>query len=159
MLPESVRRRQEGERFYVGDDEIVIWRYPVAGDSAYMVFEGRIQPTGGPPTLHTHASSEFFYTVEGELTVFTQQSDGSLDTISGPSGTTAFVPGETLHTYRNLSSHVARYLAVVSPGTDLAAFFNEVAVGPSEDRRTERSVVDIYSRYGTVTEIDPARSE
>ena len=157
MRHEITRRLAENEWFYVGDDQIVIRRYPAADQPDFMVFEGLILPGGGPPTLHTHASSEFFYTLEGELTYFLQWSDGSLHATNGPRATTAFIPPSAVHTYRNLSPSVGRVLAVVRPGSDLAAFFNEVAVWPTEERLAPAEVTRIYSAYGTITQIDPSR--
>jgi len=152
----AARRLAEHEWFLVGDDEIVIRKYP--GEDDYMVFEGRIQPGGGPPTLHTHRSSELFYTLAGELTYFVQRADGSLDAIGGPPATTAFIESGAVHTYRNLGSEEARYIAVVRPGTDLAAFFNEAAVGVGDPRRAPEEIDRIYAAYGEVTDIDPARA-
>jgi quercetin dioxygenase-like cupin family protein len=155
-LTAAPRRLTEDEWFYVGEDRITIRKYPAAEEPDYLVFESRTEPGGGPPTLHTHASSEFFFTLEGELTYFLQEGDGPLRAISGPGGTTAFVPPGVRHTYRNLSSDSGRCIAVVSPGTDLAAFFNEVAVELSGEPLSAQEVTAIYGAYGVVTEVDPA---
>src|SRR3954462_6254848 len=94
----------------------------VPADDAAFVIEVTVAPGGGPPPLHTHPASEFFYTLEGTLTYFRED-----EVISGGPGTTAFIPGGVPHTYRNLTDEPARYVALLSPGRQMEEFLLEAA--------------------------------
>src|SRR4051794_37007455 len=82
-----------------------------------LVIEVDVAPGGGPPPLHTHPASEFFYTLEGRLSYFVEDRE-----ITGGPGTSAFIPGGVPHTYRNLTNEPARYIAILSPGRDMEEF-------------------------------------
>jgi quercetin dioxygenase-like cupin family protein len=111
-------------------------------DGAAFVIEVTVAPGGGPPPLHTHPASEFFYTLEGTVTYFRED-----DVISGGPGTSAFIPGGVAHTYRNLTDEPARYIAVLSPGGQMQDFL--VEAGAAE--RSPDEVLAIGERYGMRT--------
>ena len=61
-------------------------------DGGFFAMEVTVAPGGGPPPLHTHAAAEFFWTLEGELTYFREETEGSLTEIDGGPGTSALIP-------------------------------------------------------------------
>ena len=70
-----------------------------------------VDPPGGGSPLHRHTrEDEWFYVLEGELTVWV---DG--ETITAPQGAVAFAPNEVPHTFVVCSAEPARYLLVVQP--------------------------------------------
>jgi quercetin dioxygenase-like cupin family protein len=111
-------------------------------EGAAFVIEVTVAPGGGPPPLHTHPASEFFYTLEGTLTYFRED-----EAISGGPGTTAFIPGGVPHTYRNLTDEPARYIALLSPGRDMEEFLVEAG----REQRTPDEVLSLGERYGMRT--------
>jgi quercetin dioxygenase-like cupin family protein len=110
-------------------------------DAAFVI-EVDVAPGGGPPPLHTHPASEFFYTLEGTLTYFRED-----DVITGGPGTSAFIPGGVPHTYRNLTDAPARYIAVLSPGRQMQDFLVEAGA----EQRSPDEVLAIGERYGMRT--------
>jgi mannose-6-phosphate isomerase-like protein (cupin superfamily) len=115
-------------------------------DGAALVMEVTVAPGGGPPPLHTHPASEFFWTLEGELTYFRDDGPLGLTEITGGPGTGMFIPGGVAHTYRNFSSEPARYIAVLSPGRQMEEFLIEAG----GEQRTPDEVLAIGERYGLV---------
>jgi quercetin dioxygenase-like cupin family protein len=114
----------------------------VPAEEDALVIEVTVAPGGGPPPLHTHPASEFFYTLEGTVTYFRED-----EVITGGPGTSAFIPGDVPHTYRNLTDQPARYLAVLSPGAQMREFLIEA--GSAE--RTPDEVLALGERYGMRT--------
>ena len=120
-------------------------------DGAFFAMEVTVAPGGGPPPLHTHAAAEFFWTLEGELTYFREEADGSVSEISGGPGTSAFIPGGVAHTYRNFSGRSARYLGFLTPPHDMQDFLVAAGVDPDgELRRTPDEVLALGADYGVV---------
>ena len=117
-----------------------------AGD--FFVMEVTVAPGGGPPPLHTHPAQEFFYTLEGELTYFRTEDDGSLTEISGGPGTTAHIPGGVPHTYRNFSDRPGRYLGVLSPPEMMQDFLVTAGVPVGGALRSPEEVLAIGARFG-----------
>jgi quercetin dioxygenase-like cupin family protein len=111
------------------------------GDAAFVI-EVTVAPGGGPPPLHTHPTSEFFYTLEGTLTYFRED-----DVITGGPGTSAFIPGGVPHTYRNLTDEPARYIAVLTPGRAMQDFLVEAG----KEQRSPDEVLALGERYGMRT--------
>ena len=93
--------------------------------------------------MHSHdADSEFFYILEGTLTL----SDPQGDIEAGP-GDFCFLRAGGSHAFRNNTREVVRALVVVSPGVDAHRFFTQVdeALG---GRVEVPVVVDIAGRNG-----------
>jgi quercetin dioxygenase-like cupin family protein len=128
--------------FYVMQDLVSIHAASSDTDAAALVIEVDVAPGGGPPPLHTHPASEFFYTLEGTLTYFRED-----EAISGGPGTTAFIPGGVPHTYRNLTDEPARYIALLSPGSQMEEFLVEAG----REQRTPDEVLALGERYGMRT--------
>lgn len=85
-----------------------------------MVTEQRVPRGGGSPLHVHHNEDEWFYVLEGELTVWV---DG--ETIVAPAGGFVFGPRDIPHTFI-VSSDEARFLLVTEPG-DFAGFVRALA--------------------------------
>ncbi len=114
----------------------------------YFVMEVEVAPGGGPPPLHTHPASEFFWTLEGTLSFFRQEDDGSVTEFTGGPGTHVYIPSEVAHTYRNFSDRPARYLAVLSPPEEMQEFLLTAGVEPGEELRDFDEVLAIGAGFG-----------
>jgi quercetin dioxygenase-like cupin family protein len=128
--------------FYVMQDRVTIHVPSEDTNDGALVIEVDVAPGGGPPPLHTHPASEFFLTLEGTLTYFRED-----EAVSGGPGTTAFIPGGVPHTYRNLTDEPARYVAVLSPGSQMEEFLLDAA----GEGRAPDEVLAIGERYGMRT--------
>jgi mannose-6-phosphate isomerase-like protein (cupin superfamily) len=94
-------------------------------DGAVSIFQHALPPLAGPP-LHRHTNEdEWFYVLEGEITV---EIDGerSILQVRG----SAFAPRGTAHAFRNFGSDPAQILVLMTPGRfqhffeDLSSFSN-----------------------------------
>jgi quercetin dioxygenase-like cupin family protein len=106
------------------------------------VMENRIAADAAGPRLHVHpAFDEAFYVLEGELTF-----EVGGDRIVAPAGTLAFAPGETPHTYANLSGRPARVLLICTPA-GFERYFDRLAAElageepPVDDRPIPKATV------------------
>jgi quercetin dioxygenase-like cupin family protein len=109
---EGVRavRPDEGKPFDLGP---VHFRWKVRSeDSAhtYTMFELHLAPGGGVD-LHSHASPETFYVLEGEMTFFRVTNGAQEAIVCGP-GTTIVIPPNALHALFNKSEKDCRLLDV-----------------------------------------------
>jgi quercetin dioxygenase-like cupin family protein len=119
-------------------------------DAAFFVMEVEVAPGGGPPPLHSHPASEFFYTLEGQLTYFRDDGPAGLTEITGGPGTTAYIPGGVAHTYRNFAQRPGRYLAVLSPPEQMQRFLVDAGVALGEPPRSPEEVLAIGEAFGLV---------
>lgn len=91
-----------------------------AAGSRTMVTE-QLAPRGSGSPLHVHHNEdEWFYVLEGELTIWV---DG--ETVVAPAGAFVFGPRDVPHTFI-VSSDEARFLLVTEPG-DFAGFVRALA--------------------------------
>jgi mannose-6-phosphate isomerase-like protein (cupin superfamily) len=138
------------QSFYVMQDLVTLHaRYEQTG-GGFFAMEVEVAPGGGPPPLHTHDAHEFFWTLEGELTYFREDSDG-ISEISGGPGTSAFIPGGVPHTYRNFSDRPGRYLGILTPPEEMQDFLLEAGIAPGEEFRSPEEVLAIGESFGLVT--------
>ena len=80
-----------------------------------------IPPECGPP-MHSHAAdSEFFYVLEGTLTL--TDPDGEIE---AKPGDFCFLRAGGSHAFRNATDSNVRALAVVTPGNEAHRFFKQV---------------------------------
>ncbi len=94
---------------------------PEETGGAFTALEIVIPPECGPP-MHSHTTdSEFFYILEGELT------------LSDPDGEITALPGDFCflrkgghHAFRNNGRTDVRALCVVSPGVEAHQFFTQI---------------------------------
>jgi quercetin dioxygenase-like cupin family protein len=108
----------------------------------FTALEIAIPPDCGPP-MHSHANdSEFFYVLEGTLTI----SDPDGDIEAGP-GDFCFLRAGGHHAFRNNTQSLVRAIAMVTPGADAHRFFKSIdaALGGAVD---VPAVIDIAGRNG-----------
>lgn len=78
-----------------------------------------IEPPGGGPPLHTHATEEeYFFVLEGEMSFYI---DGQV--IVRKTGESAFVPRGAAHCFKNCSTRESRVLVLFTPG-NIEGFFD-----------------------------------
>jgi quercetin dioxygenase-like cupin family protein len=94
---------------------------PAETDGQFTAIVVEVPPACGAP-MHSHATdSEFFYVLEGTLTL----SDPSGEIEAKP-GDFCFLRAGGSHSFRNATDRPARALAVVTPGADAHRFFKQV---------------------------------
>jgi quercetin dioxygenase-like cupin family protein len=91
-------------------------------DGTVAICHENVAPMAGPP-LHRHSrEDEWFYVLEGQITV---QVDGQPTILRA--GGSAFAPRGTVHTYQNFGLAAARMLVMFTPGS-FRRFFEKLAV-------------------------------
>jgi quercetin dioxygenase-like cupin family protein len=91
-------------------------------DGTVAIFQQNVPPMSGPP-LHRHSrEDEWFYVLEGQITI---QVDGQRTILRA--GDSAFAPRGTVHTYQNFGVVPARHLVMVTPGS-FQRFFEELSL-------------------------------
>ena len=81
-----------------------------AGSAA--VFHLTVPPMSGPP-LHRHSrEDEWFYVLEGTITV---EIDGGRSVLKR--GGSAFAPRRTVHAFQNFTAETGKILVMTTPGT------------------------------------------
>jgi mannose-6-phosphate isomerase-like protein (cupin superfamily) len=115
-------------------------RVPAAETGGIMsVWEALAAPDQGPP-MHIHAmEDELFYVLEGTFQFWCGN-----ETFTGGPGTTAVLPRNVMHTYKNIGKTTGRFLGAAMPG-GFEEFFLEVertgAMDPS-------MIAAIGAKYG-----------
>jgi uncharacterized cupin superfamily protein len=90
-------------------------------NGAAAIFHQTLPPRSGPP-LHRHSrEDEWFYVLDGEITV---EIDGERTVLR--EGGSAFAPRGTAHTIHNFGDASAHLLVIVTPGS-FNQFFEEVS--------------------------------
>jgi uncharacterized cupin superfamily protein len=93
----------------------------IKADGAGAMVTEQLAPRGSGSPLHVHHNEdEWFYVLEGELTIWV---DG--ETVVAPAGAFVFGPRDVPHTFV-VSSEQARFLLVTEPG-DFAGFVRALA--------------------------------
>ena len=87
-----------------------------------LVIEVTAPPGHGAPPHSHDKDEEFFYILDGELTV---DLDGNRHVLRP--GDSCHLPANVPHAFHNLGEEPARFLAIVTPGRDAYAFFRSVA--------------------------------
>jgi quercetin dioxygenase-like cupin family protein len=109
-----------GEHFWFFGGLTTIKADGAATGGSALVTE-QVVPRGGGSPLHVHHNEdEWFYVIEGELTIWI---DGT--TVVAPAGAFVYGPREIPHTFV-VSSDEARFLLVTEPG-DFAGFVRALA--------------------------------
>lgn len=116
------------EHLHVLGATISITADSAATDGEYLVLD-MLLPPRFENGLHTHAPSEMFHVIEGEMRLHV---DG-VDTTLGP-GDSGYVPAGAAHGAANERDEVGRVIAIMSPG-DLDEFFREAG-----EQATDRSL-------------------
>lgn len=132
----------QGERLRILGSTHINKITPAQTGGAFSAIEIVIPPDCGPP-LHSHEEdSEFFYVLEGTLTL----SDPAGDIEAGP-GDFCYLAAGGHHAFRNNTTSDVRALIVISPGVAAHRFFREVDAA-LEGRVDPPVVVDIAGRNG-----------
>ena len=135
----------KGQTLNVLGEQVTLLAAGADTGGTMTAIEVAADPGSGPPP-HTHVFAEFFYVLDGTLTV---EVDGERHEIS--SGEVAAVPGGAVHTYRNESTETARFLAVLHPA-GLERFFAEIGVpldAPAPDGPPDIAyITDVARRHG-----------
>jgi quercetin dioxygenase-like cupin family protein len=96
-------------------------------NGAVAIFQHAAPPMGGPP-LHRHSrEDEWFYVLDGEITV-----EVDCGRMVLPGGGAAFAPRGTVHSFQNFSNTQAQILVMVTPG-DIHHFFQKLSSLSSPD--------------------------
>lgn len=109
--------------------------------NALTVVEVTAGPGGGPP-MHTHAETEVFVCLEGEIQLTV---DGVVRTLAPGQAATAF--SSVPHTYRNASAAPARFVVAITPG-GMERFFAALSQATAGGPLDMAVVMDVAGRYG-----------
>jgi uncharacterized RmlC-like cupin family protein len=119
-----------------------------AADELPCLLRGTI-PAGGVVPLHSHADTETFVGVAGELEGLTRYPDGTA-WVPLHAGDIFHVPGDVPHAWRNRSTESATSLILTT--TRLARFFCDIAAPASRTDPPDPEVIatfmDVARRYG-----------
>ncbi len=120
---------------------------------AFSIVEVLVPPGNTPPASHRHSFSEAFHIIEDVLTV--QLSD---HVFLVPAGSFIFVPGGTVHGWRNDEDLPARFLIVSSPAVidryyiDLDDLYSRLGKTPDTESDEIRG---LWKKYGMEPVGDP----
>jgi len=118
-------------------------------DGRYAVIE-EVSPIGGGPPLHVHRhEDEVFYVLGGDLEL--QLGD---QRVRAKAGSTAYLPRDIPHTFRNVGTTPSKVLMVITPAR-LVGFFDEVH---SLTKPTPEQVMELGKKYG-LTFLPPPKSD
>lgn len=108
-------------------------------DGRYAVIE-EVSPVGGGPPLHVHRDEdELVYVLGGELEV--QLGD---QRFRAKAGSTAFLPRDLPHTFRNVGTTPSKVLVVIIPAR-FVGFFDEVH---ALTKPTPEQAMELGKTYG-----------
>ena len=95
------------------------------------------EPPGGGPPLHVHSrEDEFFFVLEGEVTLW---KDGRISKAAAGCG--AFMPRSVPHTFKNRSKQPLKVLVVCTPG-DIEPFFDYGAVPEGSAHPSDQELIE-----------------
>ena len=118
-------------------------------DGRYAVIE-EVSPVGGGPPLHVHRhEDEVFYVLEGEVEF--QLGD---QRFRAKGGSTAYLPREIPHTFRNVGRTPSKVLVVINPAR-FVGFFDEVH---ALTKPTPEQAMEIGKTYG-LTFLPPPKGQ
>lgn len=135
----------ERVRFGPGGGVYRIVTTAAESNGRFFAFEA-VEPPGGGPPLHTHASEEeFFFVLAGEMSFYV---GGKVTRVRA--GGTAFVPRGVPHCFKNCSNEESRVLVLFSPG-HIEPFFEYGAANdgrvPTNDELLAR-LSELAPRHG-----------
>jgi len=112
-------------------------------DGAAVILQQDVAPQAGPP-LHRHTyEDEWFYVLQGELTV---EVDGERSSLC--SGGSVFAPRGTAHSFKNFAAVPARVLAVVTPGRFQQFFEDLSSLSQSQAEPDRGRIEQLGAQYG-----------
>lgn len=117
----TIKSSETDAYWFVGDLNIT----KIPGEQtngAFTLFDTFVVPQGGPPP-HMHlVEDEWFYVLEGEITVHL----GDRSIVATP-GTPVHIPKGTVHSYKNTETSIAHMLTVFTPA-GIEKLFAEVGI-------------------------------
>jgi mannose-6-phosphate isomerase-like protein (cupin superfamily) len=112
-------------------------------DGAVSIFQQSIPPLAGPP-LHRHANEdEWFYVLEGQITV---QIDGERSVLQGRGS--LFAPRGTVHTFKNFGNVSVHILVLITPGRFQRFFEDLSALSEGEAAPELARIEQLAKEYG-----------
>ena len=78
----------------------------------YFIYEDLVPPGGGPPP-HTHPDEEVFYIIEGDFEFILHDVTKPFRV---PAGQIVRIPGDAVHTFKNVGTGMGRTLTILFPG-------------------------------------------
>jgi mannose-6-phosphate isomerase-like protein (cupin superfamily) len=118
-------------------------------EGRYAVIE-EVSPVGGGPPLHVHRhEDEVFYVLEGEVEF--QLGD---QRFRAKAGSTAYLPRDIPHTFRNVGRIPSKVLGVIIPAR-FVGFFDEVH---ALTKPTPEQAMELGMKYG-LTFLPPPKGE
>ena len=116
----------EGESVWLVGDLITVKVASEDTDGAFSIAEETTPPQGGPPPHLHQQEGEVLYVLEGEVEFLVGER-----TIRAGTGSCAYIPKRTLHTFKNVGTSHSRVLAILTPG-GLDKFFLEAGEPAAE---------------------------
>jgi quercetin dioxygenase-like cupin family protein len=112
-------------------------------DGAVLIFHHVVPSLAGTP-VHRHSNEdEWFYVLEGEITV---EIDGDRRALQ--KGSSAFAPRGTAHAYKNFQSPPSQMLTLVTPAR-LQSFFEDLSsLGNGQATPDQTRVEALAEEYG-----------
>jgi mannose-6-phosphate isomerase-like protein (cupin superfamily) len=138
----------EGESVWLVGDLITVKVASEDTDGAFSIAEETTPPQGGPPPHLHQQEGEVLYVLEGEVEFLVGER-----TIRAGTGSCAYIPKRTLHTFKNVGTSHSRVLAILTPG-GLDKFFLEAGEPAMEGSSAPKGepdvgrIVEIGQKYG-----------
>jgi hypothetical protein len=136
----------------IGAEEAVVLLGTRETEGVVFALEVEMPPGGGPPVPHRHAPAELYRVESGELTLYTENDEGSLDRRTATAGELVHIAGSQLHTIRNESDVPAHAVAFFIPGAEMEAFFREVGQLDAPDQSDPATVMRVAASHGITFE-------
>ena len=108
-------RANQVQHLLVGADLVTIKAGSDMTAGSMLIFEIRVLPGGGPPTLHRHSYSEVFYLLDSEFEISTLDADNHVRTVTLKGGDTVAIPSMAWHNFKNVGAIPGTFLAIHSP--------------------------------------------
>lgn len=139
QTPANIVGPGEGTALQVLGESITVKVSGQQTDGGYAVIEEVSPANGGPPPhIHSH-EDETFYVLEGEVEFRVGD-----ETFTAQAGSTAFLPRNVLHTFRNVGDTPSKVMVVVSPAK-FVGFFEEI---DALKEQTPENALPIAEKYG-----------
>ena len=109
----------------------------------FVVGEQHVPPGYGVPTHMHDADDEFFYILEGELTIVSPDGESKAG-----AGAWVGLPRNVAHGFHNATNAPARMLVVLSPGVQALEMFRNFDQAGQSARMAPEAIMEIASQYG-----------
>ena len=136
---ETLLANGKGQSYWVLGD---LYTFKVTGkqtNGTITIIDQYIQPGGGPPPHIHHREDESFYVLDGSFSFLCGDKERILET-----GSFAFIPKGTLHTFKNQGENRGRLLVIITPA-GLEDFFYAIgspAAGTTAPPPFDPAVID-----------------